>query len=140
MNVWKAFLLLQVSANPLSTNEQTGPAAMCKPIRNRQELPGRQAGSNQCLGVSASGENSFPGEVCMAHEGHRLRACELLLVPPSHLLPQAKTSPAAHERSLHHDQQGSTSAAGGEPQGTRAFSAGIHLLLCDSVLAAVLRS
>lgn len=43
MNVWKAFLLLQVSANPLSTKEQTGPAAMRKPIRNRQGLPGRQA-------------------------------------------------------------------------------------------------
>lgn len=74
---------------------------------------------------------------------HRLWACVLLLLPSPHSLPLAKSSFAAHKRSLHHVQQGSTSAAGGETQGTWAFSAGmqvIHLLLCGSVLAAVLRS
>lgn len=42
MNVWKAFPLLQVTANPLSTNEQTGLATVFKPIKTQQELWGTQ--------------------------------------------------------------------------------------------------
>lgn len=61
MNIWKAFPLLQVTANPLSANEQTGLATVCKPIKNQQELV-RHAGSNHYLGPNAAGKSILPGK------------------------------------------------------------------------------
>lgn len=61
MNVWKAFPLLQVTANPLSANEQTGQATVCKPIKNQQELV-RHTGSNHYLGPNAAGKSILPGK------------------------------------------------------------------------------
>lgn len=83
MNVWKAFPLLQVTANPLSANEQTGLATVCKPIKNQQELA-RHTGSDHHLRANASGENILPGKgLCDSPCVPRPSAHVSLLVSPS---------------------------------------------------------
>lgn len=59
---------------------------------------------------------------------HRLHACELLLAPPSPLTASSKALSCSSQEIPASWSEGSTSAAGGETQGTWAVSAGMHLL------------
>ena len=91
MNVWKAFLLLQVTANPLSTNEQTGLATVYKPIQNRQELRGMQ-GPISTWELMPQEKISCVERVCTIHRVRTGPAhmCYFWYLPPR-LLPQTKT-------------------------------------------------
>lgn len=115
---------------------------MCKPVRNRQELRGMPAAISTWEWVP---QEKRP---CLERSArflcaHRLCACVLLLVPPSPLPASSKdlfcsSQEIAASRSTRQHfccWRWNTSELG-----FFSWMQLIHLLLCDSVLAVVLRS
>lgn len=142
MNVWKAFPLLQVTANPLSTNEQTRLATVCKPVKNRQELRSTQGPISTWELMPQKKYLAWKGPARFTVCAQALCTCYFCICLPIYRLKERPIF-EAHKKSLHGVQLASTCAVRGETQGIWTFSIGvqlIHLLLCDSLLVVVLRS